>query len=154
MLPVPKLTVTVLGPVIKTVHALILPSLVVLVQPDQAVFGIVLVMVTVEFAENVDVHVLPVAQLPLPGLMATLPLGPGVPWNPGTVPTFTVRPNRAGVGVAPGWTTTENDAIVVLRALSKATQVTVVVPTGNVLPDGGEHVRVGLGSTLSVAVTV
>ena len=38
---------------------------------------------------------------------------------------------------------------------SRARQVTVVVPMGNVLPEGrGVHVMAGVGSTLSVAVTV
>ena len=35
-----------------------------------------------------------------------------------------------------------------------AVQLTVVVPIGKVLPDAGLQTTVGLGSTLSVAVTV
>ena len=35
-----------------------------------------------------------------------------------------------------------------------AVQTTVVVPTGKVAPEGGAQLRAGLGSTLSVAVTV
>ena len=40
----------------------------------------------------------------------------------------------------------------VLPELSDAVQLTVVVPSGNVLPDGGEQLTVGLESTLSLAV--
>jgi len=35
-----------------------------------------------------------------------------------------------------------------------AVQVTVLTPTGNRLPEGGEHLTVGEGSTLSVALTL
>jgi hypothetical protein len=35
-----------------------------------------------------------------------------------------------------------------------AVQVTVLTPTGNKLPEGGEHLTVGEGSTLSVALTL
>jgi hypothetical protein len=38
--------------------------------------------------------------------------------------------------------------------MSLAVQATVVVPTGNIVPDGGEHKMFGWGSILSVAVTV
>src|SRR5262245_7560749 len=41
-----------------------------------------------------------------------------------------------------------------LLAASFAVQLTVVVPSGNVLPVGGEQLAVGLGSTLSAAVTL
>jgi hypothetical protein len=40
----------------------------------------------------------------------------------------------------------------VLPALSLAVQLTVVVPTGKVLPEAGAQVTVGLGSTESVTV--
>jgi hypothetical protein len=42
----------------------------------------------------------------------------------------------------------------VLPASSLAVHVTVVIPIRKVLPDGGEHDTVGVGSMLSVAVTV
>jgi len=35
-----------------------------------------------------------------------------------------------------------------------AVQATVLTPTGNKLPEGGEHLTVGEGSTLSVALTL
>ena len=35
-----------------------------------------------------------------------------------------------------------------------AVQVTVVIPIANKLPEGGEHVTLGEGSTLSVALTL
>src|SRR5215471_18423047 len=41
-----------------------------------------------------------------------------------------------------------------LLAASLAVQLTVVEPSGNVLPEAGEQFTVGLGSTLSVAVTL
>jgi hypothetical protein len=40
----------------------------------------------------------------------------------------------------------------VLVAASVAEQLTVVVPTGNVLPDGGLHVGEGVGAQFSVTV--
>ena len=41
-----------------------------------------------------------------------------------------------------------------LPASSVAVQTTVVVPIGNTEPEGGVHTMVGVGSMLSVAVTV
>ena len=49
------------------------------------------------------------------------------------------------------WTVTENDPEPVLPCTSVAVQVTVVVPTGNVLPDGGKHEGVIEPSTMSDA---
>ena len=42
----------------------------------------------------------------------------------------------------------------VLPDASVAVHITAVVPRGNILPDAGTQVTVGLGSTASVAVTV
>lgn len=49
-------------------------------------------------------------------------------------------------------TETVNVQVLRLVQLSVAVQVTVVVPRGNVLPDGGEQVTATLVSALSVAV--
>ncbi len=59
---------------------------------------------------------------------------------------------RAGAVVS--CTVTVNDPDELLPAASVAVQVTVVVPSGNVLPDAGEQTTTGDGSLSSVAVTV
>src|SRR5262245_11841269 len=51
-------------------------------------------------------------------------------------------------------TLTLNDFVTVLLAASFAVQITVVAPIGNVLPDGGTHIRVGLESVASMADAV
>jgi hypothetical protein len=50
-------------------------------------------------------------------------------------------------------TVTVNDALLVLPEKSVAVTITVVVPTGKVLPEGGFALTMGAGSTTSVAVT-
>jgi hypothetical protein len=52
------------------------------------------------------------------------------------------------------WTITSKVQVPVLPSASVPTHVTVVTPTGNALPEGGEHATVGLGSQLSIAVAV
>src|SRR5687767_6265192 len=52
-----------------------------------------------------------------------------------------------------GSTVTSNVQRDTLPASSVAVQVTVVVPTANILPDGGVQLIVGLASISSVAVT-
>src|SRR5262245_4397003 len=51
-------------------------------------------------------------------------------------------------------TSTVNEQLAEFPQSSVAVQVTVVVPTGNVLPDGGTQTMVGVWSQLSVAVAV
>ena len=51
-------------------------------------------------------------------------------------------------------TVTANYPVALFPDASVATQSTFEVPIGNVLPDWGEQFTDGLGSTLSVAVTV
>jgi hypothetical protein len=53
-----------------------------------------------------------------------------------------------------GKTVTSNWQLALLPQASVAVQVTVVVPTGNVLPEGGLQTTVGAGPQLSVAVVV
>src|SRR5262249_2260943 len=50
------------------------------------------------------------------------------------------------------FTVTLNIACDPLPLVSDAEQVTVVIPTGNVEPDGGAHVTVRVPSTASIAV--
>ncbi len=47
-----------------------------------------------------------------------------------------------------------NDAEAELPESSVAMQVTVVVPSGNVLPEGGAQTSVGVGSIASTALAV
>ena len=54
-------------------------------------------------------------------------------------------PGTDTVGGVTSRTVTVNEAVPVLPAASVAVQVTVVVPMGNVDPDGGAQVTAGLG---------
>src|SRR5262249_50784158 len=56
------------------------------------------------------------------------------------------------VGAVVSVTLTVNDWTSWLPELSVAVHVTVLVPSGNRLPGGGEQLTEGFGSTLSVAV--
>jgi hypothetical protein len=72
---------------------------------------------------------------------------------PGPVAGTVMFPGTVRTGGVVSWTVTENDPEPVLLCASVAVQLTVVVPTGNVLPDGGAHETLGLGSTVSEAET-
>ena len=72
---------------------------------------------------------------------------------PGPVAGTVMLPGTVTTGGVVSWTVTENEPEPVLPCASVAVQLTVVVPTGNVLPDGGEHETLGLGSTVSEAET-
>jgi hypothetical protein len=61
---------------------------------------------------------------------------------------------RTGGVVSTRLTVTWNEPEVELPWESVAVQLTVVVPTGNVLPEAGEQLGVMEPSTLSVAVAV
>src|SRR5688572_26686745 len=54
----------------------------------------------------------------------------------------------------PSVTRTANVPCRLLPLLSTAVQVTIVVPSGNVDPDGGVQVTFGAASAMSVAVTL
>jgi hypothetical protein len=51
-------------------------------------------------------------------------------------------------------TFTGNEHVAVFPELSVAVHVTIVVPGGNIDPDGGLHTTVGAGGQLSVAVGI
>src|SRR5580765_8652314 len=70
---------------------------------------------------------------------------------PGPVASACWFPGPVTTGAVESVTVTENVPEAWFPELSVAVQVTVEVPSGNVLPDGGEHPTEGLGSTLSVA---
>ena len=57
------------------------------------------------------------------------------------------------LGGVVSWTVTLKPALALLPAPSVAVQVTVLVPSGNVLPDAGSQVGVMLPLTMSVAET-
>ena len=69
-----------------------------------------------------------------------------------SVDTFDGVPASAGPVVSR--TVTVNDPVAVLPAASVAEQLTVVVPSGNVEPEGGVHVTTGFAGFASVAVAV
>src|SRR2546425_8292710 len=58
------------------------------------------------------------------------------------------------LGLCVSRTVTVNEQVLVLCAASKAVQVTVVVPSANVLPLAGKQVTLSLPSTMSLAVAV
>src|SRR6185295_5827568 len=58
------------------------------------------------------------------------------------------------VGAVVSRTVTANEQVLVLFAASKAVQVTVVLPSANVLPLAGKQVTLSLPSTMSLAVAV
>ena len=57
------------------------------------------------------------------------------------------------VGVDVSMTVTSKDAVAEFPAESVAVHVTLVVPSGNVEPDGGAQLSSGAESTASVALT-
>ena len=82
-------------------------------------------------------------------------------WDPSgetlklTVPFCVVVPAYRPDGVTPrGGTTTLKLTVPVFPDRSRAEQVTVVAPTLKRLPDAGEQLIDGLGSAMSVALTV
>src|SRR3990172_10066734 len=62
-------------------------------------------------------------------------------------------PGTVSAGGVVSWTVTVNDPGVEFPESSVAVQLTVVVPSGNVEPDGGEQTTVGVVSMRSDAVT-
>ena len=74
-----------------------------------------------------------------------------------TAPAGPVASTDATVGVSTlggvvSWTVTLKPPVAMLPAVSAAEQDTAVVPSGNVLPDDGRQVTVGLAGLASVAV--
>jgi hypothetical protein len=70
---------------------------------------------------------------------------------PGPVASAVIFPGTETLGGTVSCTVTVNEPPSVLPESSVAVQFTVVTPTGNVLPDGGEHPTLTLGSTESEA---
>jgi hypothetical protein len=101
--------------------------------------------------------------LPLAGLHVTVgfgshasePLAVKVTAAPlGLVHSATMSAGQVTVGATSSRTVTEKLQVALLPESSVAVHVTVVMPTGKVLPLGGLHVTVGLGSQLSVALAL
>lgn len=69
----------------------------------------------------------------------------------GPVASTVVAPGTVMVGLVVSCTVTPKDALALLPEESVAVQVTVVAPSGKVLPEDGEQLGVMLPSTLSVA---
>ena len=65
-----------------------------------------------------------------------------------------MSPGTLTVGGVVSLTVTVNEPAAELPESSVAVQVTVVVPSGKVLPEGGAQTTLGLGSTRSEAVAV
>ena len=73
---------------------------------------------------------------------------------PGPVASAVIGDGRFNVGGVVSATVTVKLALALLPEPSVAVQMTVVVPTGNELPEGGTHVGVRLPLAVSVALAV
>jgi hypothetical protein len=70
----------------------------------------------------------------------------------GPAASATIVPGSVRLGSVESPTTTSNESLELLPLASVALQLTVVVPSANVDPDGGVHVTTGTPSTASLAV--
>ena len=70
---------------------------------------------------------------------------------PGPVACVVMAPGTVRLGGVVSWTVTVNEAWAEFPESSVAVQVTVVTPTGNVLPEGGTQLTAGVASTRSDA---
>ena len=83
--------------------------------------------------------------------------GPGLsmaPQTPGALSTVDIFAGQVITGGVVSTTVTVNEQLPWLPDASVAAQVTVVVPKGKFVPDGGEHVAALTPGQLSVAAAV